>query len=135
MSIEDRYAHDIQRFRYFMVAGAAACLAYSLTRVDATVGNTLSDYLWLGAVIVWATSFVSGLFGIEKANQTTSANIRFNVAESEGLSNTATIIHTQYNKSRVRAYIFYEIQKWALLVGAALFGLSMVVVRFAQTAA
>jgi hypothetical protein len=125
-----RYSQDMQRFRYFMVAGAAACLAYALSRDDATAGRTVADYLWLTSVLIWGVSFVSGLFSIERVNQATRSNINHNIAKGAALDETAEALEEQFDKNYEWAVRFYSLQKWALLAGAGIFGLSVIVTRF-----
>lgn len=128
--LEERYAQDLQRIRYFMIAGSAACLAFALSRDDPTSVNTVADFLWLGAVISWGTSFVSGFFGIENANQATFKNIGMLRTEDLGMDKVSLALEQQYKRHTERAVRFYSLQKWALLAGACVFGLSVIVTRF-----
>lgn len=129
-SLDELYIQENQRIRYFMIAAAGASLAYALTRTDTTETHTVSDYLWLAAVVVWGVSFATGLLGVERTNMAMNANIRMGVAKAEGHENTMHVIDGQFRRSALYSVWFHLIQKWTLLAGAVFFGCSAIVVRF-----
>lgn len=140
-----QYIQEDLRFRYFMIAGAAAALAYALSGSDPSEDITFSDLTWLGAVIAWGASFTWGMLGIERSNVSllTNANVeefikKLRDRQSDHRQQLPTAVLEQtveglketFSIQADEAESHYHKQKWALLGGAGFYGLHASIARF-----
>ena len=118
--LHQRHADEGSKLHAVVMGAAASGIAFAMYQ---TADRNLSWSLLpiLLAILAWAGSFTFGVINRRKVMQSIKSNVLRNEAERKGDQIAYDIAIEFLEKHKKSAFLFQEMQLWALLAGALLY--------------
>lgn len=140
----ERAEAALQRLRYVLLASAGTSIGFAFVRSAPDSAVSVTDLLWVSAILSWAVSFVIGVLEIRRDGfhkleeyvtslEEAKRNREKRQTPQYGIASLTRALERYYSRSQKRVHHSKRdaAQIWAFFIGASLFGLKQIFDHFA----